>query len=66
MSKAGFEVPGEWRDGYEAFIEVLQTDEQLRDVYEELITRSVAMIVQEEASYFGDIVDQAKERERYK
>lgn len=62
MYRAGFEVPGEWRNGYEALIEVLQREPSVRSTYDTLIQRASTHILDAEADHYGSLLDQVKER----
>ena len=62
MGKAGFVVPGEWQQGYEALVEVLQTDPAMKDFYDLCLQRASRYIMAAEQDYFSGLVDQAKER----
>jgi hypothetical protein len=62
MTKAGFVVPGEWYDGYEALVEVLQTDPAMKDFYELCLQRASKQISAAEQEYFSGLIDDAKER----
>ena len=59
MDKAGFEVPGEWREGYEALVEVLQIEPSVHHIYEELLHLASKDIVHAEQDYFGGLIDHA-------
>jgi len=61
MDKEGFSVPGEWLEGYEAFIEAIQNNPQGRSLYDELIRLASKEIVHTEQAYFGELIDHAVE-----
>ena len=62
MASNGFEVPGEWREGYEAFVETLQADPTLHKLYDTMMDMSTKEILNAEQDYFGRLFDQAKGR----
>lgn len=62
IDKYGFVVPGEWLQGYEALIEVIQGDPQMSGLYDELVRLSSVEISATEREYFSGLVDQAKDR----
>lgn len=62
VTKNGFEATDEWREGYEALIEVLQTEPQARPLYEDLMYLASKDILHAEQDYFGGLIDHAMER----
>lgn len=61
MDRHGFQVPGEWMQGYEALIEVAQKAPELQDFYHELIHLAAQDIATLEREYFTDWLDNIKE-----
>jgi hypothetical protein len=57
LGDAGFQVAGEWFQGYEALVEVMQIDPEMRGVYDELVSRAYKQIAQAEAEYFSGLTD---------
>lgn len=55
MSDSGFSVPGEWLEGYEALIEVLQYDPKLRSIYDAFMHLGNKHIMDAEQSYFSSL-----------
>ena len=62
IAKAGFEVPGEWLQGYEALVEVLQTEPSVHCIYDIFLQRASTQILNAEADMYGSLIDQVKER----
>ena len=59
IDKAGFEGPHEWEEGYEALIEVLQQEPQVRDIYEAMLHHASRDITRAEQDYFSGLIDHA-------
>ena len=55
MDKAGFQVPGEWHEGYEALVEVLQIAPHCRSIYDEFLHLASKDIVDAEQDYFSGL-----------
>ena len=62
MDKAGFVEPQEWSEGYEALIEVLQQEPQVRDIYEAMLHHASRDITRAEQDYFSGLIDHAVEQ----
>lgn len=62
MDKAGFAVPGEWLNGYQALVEVIREHPQTRALYTNLLHLAQRQITASEADYFSSLIDEQKER----
>lgn len=62
VDKAGFQVQGEWLEGYRALVEALHTSIPARTLYDSLVFLAHKEIVAAETHYFSGLVDAAKER----
>ena len=62
IDKAGFEGPHEWEEGYEALIEVLQQEPQVRDIYEAMLHHASRDITRAEQDYFSGLIDHVVEQ----
>ena len=62
VDKAGFQVQGEWLEGYRALVETLHTSIPAHSLYNSLVFLAHKEIQTSEADYFSGLVDAAKER----
>jgi hypothetical protein len=60
LAKAGFEVPGEWLDGFLALVETASTEPQLRTLYNEIERLANKDVLRAEQDYFGGLADNAR------
>ena len=62
LMRGGFDTPGQWIEGYEALLEVIQYEPSTRSLYDALMQLASQDILDSEADYYGGLIDQAKER----
>lgn len=62
MAKGGFEVPGDWLEGYTAMVEVLQNAPHLRSIYDTFVSLARVEIDHGEREYFSELVDDIKQQ----